>query len=883
MASHKTNLEAINALCVSSGGGGGHYTMIDAVNELCELQGVTGDHLTVLPALNAIDAGLGGDGDHLWILSALNSIDELVGGEGGHATNLNAWNSIVDLGFAVDIAAPSALTATYVSSTALNLAWTNGTTECDGHRIYYSTDNVTFSILDQVGPEDTTYAATGLTEDELYYFYVKSYENASESTASNKATAFTFDRDTTAAWYVPRIAAKVRRDGSNREDIWWDVLYGSNDLSDELPEGTSTVPYAVYYIVACQANFFFTGCTVGQTFVCPSEKVTDANNRLKRYNGNHLAMLQGITTRMPVYKATLGYSVLDGSDDFLKTAPFTYAQPCYVWGIVNPVAFTDGDYIWDGNANDTGNLKTIAPEGTMTGYIASGSTVSSVTGLLFNKFQILRGAYSGTNTFIQINNNSPSSTPSGSGTNAMGGFTFGCRNALSGFGNIAGLEIILRKDAHNAAVAAKIYNYLLSKMPPAPPTLSAANYTYDKVNLSATITAEDYDGVKWEKSTDGVTYSQMGDPTAYGVATYQATGLSAATEYYFRCRTYKGTVNGEYSDPVTITTYRLPLIFSVDMTELHRVRINDILMQSGHTCILDWGDGTVQSLTGASSDLIHSYTETGTYSIKVGGDIDYLQGIEFVGEVSPGEFYDQAVSFDWTDVVIPPRMINFHCYNIDHGGVWTSEFPSTIRVFHIGRRSNDGNGCTGTIDFSTLPAACYDLHVENHPNLVCDLEAFTIPDSVTTGFHHVLFANDEAFAGDVSFLSIPETLTILRLDNTAIEGDMSGITMPVNTSSGYDISATDTALTGVPRGAFETVINFDFNNCDLDATELDSVLSAIETRLTTYDPEYNATYDFAGAGNGSPSAAGLASIAAIEAIFDTAGKTISIIVNSGEG
>jgi len=93
-----TNLVEINALCISSGGVGGHYTALSALNELCTLQGVTAGHFTNLSALNALAVGLGATGGYVTNLQALNAISVAIGGTGGYNTALAAWTEIVGIG-----------------------------------------------------------------------------------------------------------------------------------------------------------------------------------------------------------------------------------------------------------------------------------------------------------------------------------------------------------------------------------------------------------------------------------------------------------------------------------------------------------------------------------------------------------------------------------------------------------------------------------------------------------------------------------------------------------------------------------------------------------------------------------------------------------------
>ena len=62
--------------------------------------------------------------------------------------------------------------------------------------------------------------------------------------------------------------------------------------------------------------------------------------------------------------------------------------------------------------------------------------------------------------------------------------------------------------------------------------------------IIATIVGTGYDGVSYEYSTDGVSYSEKG--TAVG-DTYNATGLTSGTLYFWRARLYKGSSYSGYS------------------------------------------------------------------------------------------------------------------------------------------------------------------------------------------------------------------------------------------------------------------------------------------------------------------------------------------------
>jgi hypothetical protein len=94
------------------------------------------------------------------------------------------------LGVVAPNGAPSALILTVVDDTTIKLDWTNGSTNHDGHRIYISTDGVTFSANSTVLGATATKQVTGLAyTDPSFQFYVKAYKGTNESTASNTVQA----------------------------------------------------------------------------------------------------------------------------------------------------------------------------------------------------------------------------------------------------------------------------------------------------------------------------------------------------------------------------------------------------------------------------------------------------------------------------------------------------------------------------------------------------------------------------------------------------------------------------------------------------------------------------------------------------------------------
>ncbi|MGD0649781.1 MAG: fibronectin type III domain-containing protein [Verrucomicrobiia bacterium] len=87
--------------------------------------------------------------------------------------------------------APSALTATAVSASQINLAWLDNSPDENGFKIERSTDGTNFTQIAQVLPNTTSYRNTGLWPGTTYYYRVRPYNSGGDWDPSNVASAGT--------------------------------------------------------------------------------------------------------------------------------------------------------------------------------------------------------------------------------------------------------------------------------------------------------------------------------------------------------------------------------------------------------------------------------------------------------------------------------------------------------------------------------------------------------------------------------------------------------------------------------------------------------------------------------------------------------------------
>lgn len=101
------------------------------------------------------------------------------------------YSEYYTLGTASAPAAPSALSASTVSSSSISLAWTDNSTTETGFNIERSGDGQNFNTLTTVAANTISYTDNGLNGNTLYYYRVLSFNNYGTSTPSATASATT--------------------------------------------------------------------------------------------------------------------------------------------------------------------------------------------------------------------------------------------------------------------------------------------------------------------------------------------------------------------------------------------------------------------------------------------------------------------------------------------------------------------------------------------------------------------------------------------------------------------------------------------------------------------------------------------------------------------
>ena len=87
--------------------------------------------------------------------------------------------------------AATSLSATAVSSSSIDLAWTDNASDEDGFNVERSADGTNFNLIGSIGADVSTYSDNGLNASTLYYYRVIAFNTAGSSAFSNIANATT--------------------------------------------------------------------------------------------------------------------------------------------------------------------------------------------------------------------------------------------------------------------------------------------------------------------------------------------------------------------------------------------------------------------------------------------------------------------------------------------------------------------------------------------------------------------------------------------------------------------------------------------------------------------------------------------------------------------
>src|SRR6185369_12315287 len=181
-------------------------------------------------------------------------------------------------------AAPTGLTAVTVSSSRIDLAWTDNATYEQGFKVERSTDGVTFLQVGLLGANTTSWSSTGLLAGTTYTHRVRAYDGPNDGAASNPAAASTLPAPAAPTGLVATAVSPSRIDLS-----WTDN--STYEQGFKVERSTGGGPFTLVTLVGANVTAWSnTSLVTGTTYTY----------RVKAYDGPNESAYSNTATATPL-------------------------------------------------------------------------------------------------------------------------------------------------------------------------------------------------------------------------------------------------------------------------------------------------------------------------------------------------------------------------------------------------------------------------------------------------------------------------------------------------------------------------------------------------------------------------------------------------------
>ncbi|WP_193378525.1 fibronectin type III domain-containing protein, partial [Singulisphaera acidiphila] len=486
-------------------------------------------------------------------------------------------------------AAPTGLTATAISNRQVDLTWTGNAINAQYYAIERSTDGITFSPIDSVGANQTTYRAPNLTPATTYYFRVRATNFAGYSGYTAPATAITLSvsdptalrlnstspTQVTLSWSsntTGELGTKIERstDGVNFTLVGTVSSPGATSYSDSTVAAGTTYSYRVWTYTSTISSGYSNTETVITLAVMPPASLSGTVVSSSRID---LAWIDYSTneTGFKVERSTDGVNFTE-----VGIAPASpgsgYAVSYQATGLAAGTIYFFRVRAYNALGNSTySNVLTQragTPPAAPTNLTATPSSETRInlawTDLSTNEqgFKIERST-DGVN-FTQIATVGANQTAYPVTTGLTPGTTYSFRvRAYNG-----------DDSAYSNTISSTTFATTLPTAPTAPANLTVTANSSSQLALTWLDTSDNEQGFKIERSTDGVNFTQVNTLSANATSYVDSSNLTPGTTYYYRVRAYNAGGDSNYSGTVSRATLLLNAPASLTASVVSSSRID---------------------------------------------------------------------------------------------------------------------------------------------------------------------------------------------------------------------------------------------------------------------------------------------------------------------
>ncbi len=491
---------------------------------------------------------------------------------------------------AFSLNAPSSLNTSSVTSTTIDLSWTDNSSDETGFKIERKTGtNGTWALRDTVGAGIATYHDTGLSPTTQYFYRVYAYNGGGNSANSSEATA------TTSAASVQSTAAHFAgSSGTSQPDDYlgssgagwaggWSQATSSGSFSST--GLTSTTPLS-------SSGQYFNG-----TFTASASNASGAIGRgYNSANGVDTSLPHVIQFKLRFNTSLSGFGNANdrigafGGDGVLSGTSSSNTWAIGAWGAANGSVAAKN---WGFQNSDNAGSQT---------YVDTGVAL------------VQNYVYDITVRVDPLNKNYTASIDDGNGHTYSSG-TLGWRsNATYGPSTTTYLNFGVRRASNGQSANYSVDEVVITGTPPAPtsPVASAASPT--RIDVSWTDNSTHETGFVVERSTNsGSTWSTL-TTTAAGATSYADTTVTEGARYDYRVYAINGTLNSTATSSVNATT---PLVAptSLSATPISTTRIDltwtdNSSNETNYTVERATAGGSFSALTTSLTAGSNSYSDT---------------------------------------------------------------------------------------------------------------------------------------------------------------------------------------------------------------------------------------------------------------------------------